>query len=207
MTEGDAAESRLGRRGFLLAMGATAALPMLAGCGPRLEPLPSPWRPGSRLDGLVNSIDPYLDVTNAHTNERVAMRFARNGRYDRNALRRLDWIFRDWRQDEAPEFDPRVYWGLAAISDAARKAGHSGQMTLLSGFRTRRTNEILRARGSGAASNSYHLRRRAADIRLEGVAMGEVADYAEWLQVGGVGRYPGSNFVHVDSGAIRTWNG
>lgn len=198
---------RLGRRNVLRSLGVGLTLPLLAGCGQRYEPLPSPWRPGSRLDSVVQGIDPYLDITNAHTGERVVTRFARNGRYDNRAIRKLDWLFRDWRRNEAPEIDPRLYWSLAAISDAARNDGHSGQMTLLSGFRTKRTNEMLRARGGGAASNSYHLRRRAADIRLEGVEAGEVADYAEWLQVGGVGRYPGERFTHLDSGPIRTWNG
>lgn len=198
---------RLGRRNVLRSLGVGLTLPLLAGCGQRYEPLPSPWRPGSRLDSVVQGIDPYLDITNAHTGERVVTRFARNGRYDNRAIRKLDWLFRDWRRNEAPEIDPRLYWSLAAISDAARNDGHSGQMTLLSGFRTKRTNEMLRARGGGAASNSYHLRRRAADIRLEGVEAGEVADYAEWLQVGGVGRYPGDRFTHLDSGPIRTWNG
>lgn len=182
-------------------------LPLIAGCGERLEPLPSPWRPGSRLDSLVASTDPYLDITNAHTNERVALRFAQGGSYDRGAMRRLNWVFRDWRQDRAPDIDPRLFWALAAISNAARHDGHPGRITLLSGFRTKRTNDMLRRQGAGTASNSYHLRRRAADIRVEGTQMGEVADYAEWLQIGGVGRYSGSNFTHVDSGPIRTWAG
>lgn len=207
MRTGTAAEGRFGRRRLLQGLGATAALPLLAGCGGGLEPLPSPWRPGSRLDSMIPATDPYLDITNAHTGERVALRFASNGDYDRRALRQLNWVFRDWRQDKSPEIDPRVYWALAAISGAARADGHSGQLTLLSGFRTKRTNNMLRREGTGAASNSYHLRRRAADIRLAGVEAGEVADYAEWLQIGGVGRYPGSKFTHVDSGPIRTWNG
>lgn len=202
-----AGEGCVGRRNLLMGLGATAALPLLAGCGGGLEPLPDPWRPGSRLDGVVGSVDPYLDITNAHTGERVALRFAEDGRTDRRALRRLHWIFRDWREDRAPEIDSRLYWGLAAISDAARRQGYSGQVTLLSGFRTKRTNNMLRSRGGGAASNSYHLRRRAADIRLEGVPAGQVADYAEWLQVGGVGRYGGDGFTHIDTGPIRTWNG
>ncbi len=207
MTSQGEAACRLGRRRVLLGIGAAGALPLLSACGERLEPLPEPWRPGSRLDSLVPSVDSYLDITNAHTQERVALRFAEDGRYDGQALRRLHWIFRDWRDGRSPEIDRRVYWALAAISDAARHDGHSGKITLLSGFRTKRTNNMLRARGSGASSNSYHLRRRAADIRVDGVESGQIADYAEWLQVGGVGRYSGSGFTHVDSGPIRTWNG
>jgi uncharacterized protein YcbK (DUF882 family) len=206
MTAGSEA-GRVGRRGVLRALGGGAMLPLLAGCGMGYDPLPDPRRPGSRLDSLMPVTDSYLDITNAHTNERVALRFIDNGNYDNRALRRLAWIFRDWRQNEDPEIDPRVYWALAAISDEARRGGSSGKITLLSGFRTKRTNTMLRSQGKGAASNSYHLHRRAADIRVEGVAMEHVADYAEWLGVGGVGRYRGSNFTHVDSGPTRTWNG
>lgn len=199
--------SRFGRREVLRALGGGMALPLVAGCGMGMEPLPDPRRPGSRLDGMMATTDSYLDITNAHTGERVALRFLDDGSYDRRAVRQLDWLFRDWRQNRAPEIDPRLYWALAAMSHEARLAGHSGRMTLLSGYRTKRTNNMLRRQGGGAAANSYHLRRRAADIRLEGVAMAQVADYAEWLGVGGVGRYPGSNFVHIDSGPTRTWNG
>lgn len=201
----DDTHDRLGRRELLRGAGAMALLPLLSACGERLEPLPSPWRSGSRLDAMIPASSAYLDVVNAHTNERVALQFAQDGRMGDRALRRLDWLFRDWRQGRDPEIDRRVYWGLAALSDQARIQGHSGQLTLLSGYRTRRTNNMLRTRGSGAASNSYHLRRRAADIRFDGIEPGQVAEWAEWMQIGGVGRY--GNFTHVDSGPIRGWRG
>ncbi|WP_210528708.1 YcbK family protein [Rubellimicrobium arenae] len=206
MMTGMAGADRLGRRKVLGALGAGLALPLLAGCGGGYEKLPDPWRPGSRLDGLVTSIDPYLDITNSNTGERVALRFAQGSDYDDRAIRRLNWLFRDWRENKDPKIDPRIYWALAAISDAARYDGYSGQITLLSGFRTKRTNAMLQRQGLGAASNSYHTRRRAADIRLDGVEMEQVADYAEWLQVGGVGRYHRQNFTHIDSGDTRTWS-
>jgi uncharacterized protein YcbK (DUF882 family) len=197
---------RLGRRHLLGGLAGAAALSLLSGCG-GLEPLPSPWRPGSRLDLLVPTIDPFLDVTHAHTGDRAALSFVAGGDYDRRALRRLDWVFRDWRQNHDPEIDRRIYWALAALSNEARRQGASGRIELLSGYRTRRTNRMLRARGVGAAANSYHTRRRAADIRLDGIPAGQVADWAEWLQIGGVGRYPGNRFTHIDSGELRGWSG
>lgn len=196
----------LGRRDVLRTLGGGLVLPLLSGCGMGHEALPDPSRPGSRLDSVMRVTDSYLDVTNANTGERLALRFIDDGNYDRRAMRRLNWLFRDWREDRDPEIDPRIYWALAALSDAARREGHSGRITLVSGYRTKRTNNMLRSQGKGAASNSYHTRRRAADIRVEGVPMEQVADYAEWLQVGGVGRYPGSSFTHVDSGPTRTWS-
>ena len=205
METGTPAATRISRRVLLCALGASLATPLLSGCAGGYEKLPSPSRPGSRLDSLMLSVDPRLDITNAHTGERVALRFAQDGRYDQRAMRRLDWVFRDWRDNKNPDIDPRLYWSLAALSDTAQRQGRSGQITLLSGFRTQRTTRLLQAQSTGAASNSYHMRRRAADIRLEGMAMEEVADMAEWIQVGGVGRYRGSDFTHVDTGPIRTW--
>ena len=195
----------INRRGLLGGLGASLALPLLSGCAGGYEKLPPPTRPGSRLDSLMPGIDTLLDVTNAHTGEQVVLRFAEDGYTSRRAMRRLDWVFRDWRDDRDPDMDPRLYWGLAALSDTARRQGHSGRITLLSGYRTQRTTRVLQDQGTGVASNSYHMRRRAADIRLEGVPAGEVAEMAEWLQVGGVGRYPASDFTHVDTGPIRTW--
>ncbi|SFG94064.1 Uncharacterized conserved protein YcbK, DUF882 family [Palleronia marisminoris] len=196
---------RFNRRGLLCAFGASVTAPLLSGCGGRrYEALPPPTRAGTRLDDVFVRGDSYLKIRNAHTDERVSVRFMKNGRANRRALRRLDWVFRDWRDGEAPEMDRRIYWSLAALSDNARRHGHSGEITLLSGFRTPQTTRLLQNRGVGAASKSYHMRRRAADIRFEGIPPEQVADMAEWLQVGGVGRY-GSAFTHIDSGPIRTW--
>jgi uncharacterized protein YcbK (DUF882 family) len=207
MQTGSPAAGRLDRRGLLCALGASLATPLLSGCagGASYEKLPSPMRAGSRLDGLIARVDSFLDITNAHTGERVALRFMQDGHTSRRALRRLDWVFRDWRAGEDPDMDPRIYWGLAALSSTARGQGHSGRITLLSGFRTPQTTRLLQSRSAGASSNSYHMKRRAADIRLEGVPSEQAAAMAEWLQVGGVGRYAG--FTHVDSGPIRTWRG
>jgi len=207
MDTGTPAEGRFNRRGLLCALGARVAAPLLSGCaaGASYEKLPSPMRTGSRLDGLISRVDSYLDITNAHTGERVALRFMEDGQTSRRALRRLDWVFRDWRDGENPDMDPRIYWGLAALSSTARGQGHSGRITLLSGFRTPQTTRLLQSQSGGASSNSYHMKRRAADIRLEGVDMEQIAAMAEWLQVGGVGRYAG--FTHIDSGPIRTWRG
>ncbi|EYD78082.1 hypothetical protein Rumeso_00318 [Rubellimicrobium mesophilum DSM 19309] len=206
MTTGTPGDTFLGRRTVLRTLGGGLALPLLSGCGLGRDPLPDPSRPGSRLDSVMRSADSYLDVTNQNTGEHLALRFLDDGNYDRRAIRRLDWLFRDWREDKHPEIDPRIYWGLAALSDAARRDGQSGRITLLSGYRTKRTNNMLRQQGKGAASNSFHTHRRAADIRLDGVPMEQVADYAEWLQIGGVGRYHGSDFTHIDSGPTRTWS-
>ncbi|SFD78662.1 YcbK family protein [Roseivivax sediminis] len=206
MTPRPVPAGRFDRRSMLCALGASLSVPLLSGCGLRRrhEPLPPPMRAGTRLDAVFPQVDSYLDVRNAHTDERVAVRFMSDGRENRRALRRLDWMFRDWRDEEAPDIDRRIYWALAAMSNAAKRNGHSGQVTLLSGYRTAHTTNLLQSRGAGASSTSYHMRRRAADIRFEGIPPQQIAQLAEWLEVGGVGRY-GSRFTHIDSGPVRTW--
>lgn len=153
---------RLSRRGLIFAVAASATLPLLSGCGARAYPeLPPPSRADTRLDYVFPHVDSYLKIRNAHTDERVSVRFMRGDRENRRAIRKLDWVFRDWRQDEAPNMDHRIYWSLATLSAIARQHGHSGEITLLSGFRTPSTTIHLQSRGIGAATKSYHMQRRA----------------------------------------------
>ena len=185
-----------------VASAAALALPSMTWAA---SELPTPSRPGSNLDKLVRAIDPRLRIVNAHTNERVDLRFFGPGGYDFDAVRRLNHIWRDWRQNEAPQIDPRMFWALAAISMSAQKEGHDGEIVLLSGFRTLKTNALLRSKGYGAASNSFHLKAMATDFRFEGVPQDRVGGFVEWLGVGGTGYYPRSGFTHVDTGPIRRW--
>lgn len=195
----------INRRRLLCALGAGLATPLVSSCGRRGHTeLPPPTRANTRLDMVFPRMDSYLNIRNAHTGETVALRFMDDGRENKRALKKLDWVFRDWRAGEAPDIDRRIYWSMATLSNFARRNGHSGQVTLLSGFRTPQTTRHLQRRGVGAASKSYHMKRRAADIRFDGIPPEQVAAMAEWLQIGGVGRY-GSSFTHIDSGPIRTW--
>ena len=196
----------MNRRDVLCGAGALAAglaLPWPAAAG---EDLPDPRREDARLDALVHLIDPRLDLVNAHTGERLRAAFFGGTGYSRPAIETANWFMRDWRQKEGRQMDVRLYWALAALRQAAQAEGHDGQIVFLSGYRTRATNDLLRRQGIGAARNSFHLRARAVDFVIPGVPVATVAGYAEWLQVGGTGHYPG-NFVHIDTGGARTWIG
>ena len=198
----------ISRRGFLAGAAALATfscafgVPSLAGAA-----TPDPLRGGSMLDKLVPAIDPTLDLLNAHTNERIVVKFFTATGYDMDAVKQLNWVWRDWRQSEAPQVDVRLWWALAAIRGAAMKDGHTGETILLSGFRTLKTNNMLRSKGIGAASRSLHLKAQAVDFRLSGIPIADLSKFASWLQVGGTGRYNRSGFVHIDSGPERSWNG
>ncbi|WP_375264224.1 YcbK family protein [Palleronia sp.] len=192
------------RRSFLKGAAAAGLMPALPAVAAAAAP-PDPLRDGSVLDRLVPLIDPVIHLRNANTGEETELRFFEDGAYLEGPVKKLNWMFRDWRQEAAPQIDVRLFWALAAIRGGAMQEGHSGKIQLLSGYRTRATNDLLRRKGYKAADKSYHLKARASDLRLEGVPMEQLAEYAEWLEVGGVGRYKRSNFVHIDSGPIRGW--
>jgi uncharacterized protein YcbK (DUF882 family) len=196
------AQGRISRRNLLCSLGAGLATPFLI--RPALAGIEVPAT-GGRLDGLLSTIEPHLDVVNANTGEHLATDFVNGGGYDERALNRLDWLFRDWRQDQGTVIDRRVYWGLAAVAHFARQRGASGRITLISGFRSPATTQLLRS--SGGASSSFHMRGQAADIQVDGMPAEEVTGYARWLQMGGVGHYPGEGFTHIDSGPVRVWQG
>lgn len=194
------------RRQLLLGAAAALAVGPL-GLPAFAEEAPPPARPESRLDQLVSAIRPELRMFNANTNERMSTRFFGPTGYDPVEIRRINWFMRDWRQAETRQVDVRLLWALAAIRQAAMKDGHDGEIRFLSGYRTRKTNDLLRSQGYGAAEDSLHIRARANDFSLPGVPVSDVAKYALWLEVGGVGEYRRSGFVHIDSGRVRSWRG
>ena len=109
---------------------------------------------------------------------------------------------RDWRRDEATSMDLRTVDIMAAahnLMDATEP------YMLLSGYRTPQTNAMLRSRSGGVAKNSLHMQGKAADLRLGSRSVGQIARAAASCRAGGVGRYSGSNFVHMDCGVTRTW--
>lgn len=165
---------------------------------------PDPSRPNSRLDRLVSDILPELRMWNANTGERMSCRFHGPEGYDETEIHRINWFMRDWREASMMQVDVRLLWALAAIRQAAMQEGHDGEIRFLSGYRSRKTNNALIRQGIGAARNSFHIKHRASDFSLPGVPVREVFEYARWLEVGGVGYYPGS-FVHIDSGDLRNW--
>ncbi len=177
-----------------------------AGDALRLRPGEGRHRnPGGRLDDLLSTIDPHLEVANVNTGEHMATDFVERGSYDDRALNGLDWFFRDWRNDQGTVMDRRIYWALAAVAAYARRQGASGRIMLVAGFRSPESTNLLRASGGGASSNSFHMRGRAADIQVEGMPTEEVAGYAQWLQLGGVGYDPDEGFTHIDTGPVRLW--
>lgn len=160
-----------------------------------------PSRDGSKLDQLYRFADPFLDLVHATTGESLTTRFFTAAGYDLGEIAKINWFLRDWRAGSETIYDVRVLWALAVLRHAAMEDGHSGRVRVTSGYRTATTNTNT----EGAAHNSMHLVGRAVDFGLPGIEPAVVADFAEWLQVGGVGRYRAH--THLDSGHLRSWTG
>ena len=119
-----------------------------------------------------------------------------------NSLDQLDYLLRDHRQHEMHVIDPQIFQQLHELQ---ARLGVKSTIDVLSGYRSIETNEMLRRTSSNVAKQSFHTWGRAIDIRMRGVATTLVRDTAIEMNAGGVGYYKGSNFVHLDTGPVRTW--
>ena len=125
-----------------------------------------------------------------------------DGQYINQALAALDFFMRDLRENEMVQMDRRNIDNLAATQKLLET---TEPFTLISGYRTKRTNELLAAQTYNVARNSLHVRGMAADVRMRQRSVTQIADAARHCKAGGVGRYARSNFVHVDCGKPRSW--
>jgi uncharacterized protein YcbK (DUF882 family) len=145
-----------------------------------------------------------LEFLHLHTGERLAVEYFSAGQYVPDALQAVNHLLRDFRTGDVAEMDP----GLLDVLHRLRETTGSRQpFQIISAYRSPQTNEMLRGRHarSGVATTSLHMRGQAIDIRLGDVALIDLRNAALSLQAGGVGYYPRSNFVHVDTGRVRSW--
>jgi len=136
------------------------------------------------------------------TGERMDTIYWIDGQYIDEAVREISLFMRDWRNGQAVQIDTRT---IDIMTAAHRLLETSEPYMLLSGYRSPETNAMLRATSSGVARNSLHMRGQAADLRLSSRSVRQVAAAAAACNAGGVGRYSGSNFTHMDCGDVRTW--
>ncbi len=148
--------------------------------------------------GDIRKVRMYSGRTGEHLN----MIYWIDGHYVRDALKEVNYFMRDWRQDKAIGMDTRT---VDIIAASRNLLDTREPFVLLSGYRTPQTNAMLRSRSSGVAKKSLHMEGKAADLRMAGRSVGQIARAAQSCAGGGVGRYSGSNFVHVDCGTVRSW--
>ncbi len=138
----------------------------------------------------------------ARTGERIDMIYWVDGVYIKDAVTEVAHFMRDWRTDSVSKMDTRTIDILAASHNLLDV---SEPYLLLSGYRTQQTNQMLRSKSRNVARNSLHMKGQAADVRLSSRSVNQMARAASSCNAGGVGRYSGSNFVHMDCGPIRQW--
>jgi uncharacterized protein YcbK (DUF882 family) len=146
----------------------------------------------------------WLELLNTHTNETVRVIFHDGSAFVPAALAKLQHVLRDHRVNEEHAIDPALYMQL---SDLAQAAGVEPRYEVISGFRSPATNAALRSQGRNVADKSLHIQGRAIDVRLVGYSTAALRDLALKMRRGGVGYYERSNFVHLDTGRVRTWIG
>ena len=143
-----------------------------------------------------------VSFRHTHTGESLSLAYAHGDAYLPDALARVNWFLRDFRNGESRPIDPQLLDRLHLLGELT---GTRAPFDVISAYRSPATNEALQRRGSGVASRSLHLEGRAIDVRLADVALADLRDAATSLRAGGVGFYPESRFVHLDTGRMRRW--
>ena len=155
--------------------------------------------------GAIGRLSPpvrTLSFFNTHTGETLEAVYCVKGRYCPETLLRINHILRDHRTGEIAPIDPELLDLLHAL---ARKVGSRSPFHVISGYRSPATNAKLRGRSRNVATNSLHMEGKAVDICLPDRDLRSLRQAALDLSRGGVGFYPGPNFVHVDVGRVRFW--
>jgi len=179
------------RRGFLRQFGA-AALGLVA-AGVALADDEAPAGDGGRRS---------LSFFHTHTAESLTAVYYEAGAYRAAVLQQVNELLRDFRTGTVYPIDPLVLDRLFALQSLA---GSSEPFEVISGYRSPATNAALRKASDGVAEHSLHMEGRAIDVRLPGVATSLLAALARRQAAGGVGYYEVSDFVHVDTGRVRSW--
>lgn len=183
-----------GRRRFLGLGMAALALPFMS----RLSALASP----GPLDGGL-PLDRDLSFFNTHTAESAEVEYCQSGCLVPASLEKINHILRDTRTGDIKDIDVGL---LDLLHRLTRALSIGNPFHVISGYRSPATNTYLRNHGGGGvAANSLHLVGKAIDIRVPGIKLRDLYQAAVGLRGGGVGIYPGSDFVHVDVGRVRTW--
>jgi uncharacterized protein YcbK (DUF882 family) len=145
-----------------------------------------------------------IALKNLHTGEALDLEYFRDDTYLPDAMAAIETVLRDFRNGDRHAIDPKL---LDYLVEVAASIGRPAEFSVVSGYRSPETNERLHERSSGVSQHSLHMQGRAIDVRIVGLDCKDLAGGAESLMLGGVGYYRGSDFVHLDTGAFRTWKG
>jgi uncharacterized protein YcbK (DUF882 family) len=147
-------------------------------------------------------VDRKIKLYNIHTGEHLKATYWSKDHFVKSELHKINHFLRDYRTGETQNMDIKLLdllYSIQLIRDTSKP------FQVVSGYRSPKTNEMLRRRSEGVAKNSFHLKARAIDINLPGTELKDLKKLAKFLQRGGVGYYPKSGFMHIDTGPIRYW--
>ncbi|BDY11863.1 YcbK family protein [Hydrogenimonas cancrithermarum] len=154
-------------------------------------------------NGATKKLEKKVTLYNIHTGELAKATYWADGRYIAEEIESLNRLLRDFRTGETHAMDLALFdllYDLSCRFDHCRKPFH-----VISGYRSAKTNETLRRRTNGVAKRSLHMQGKAIDINLPGAHLNDLRLAARHLKRGGVGYYPKSGFIHVDTGRVRYW--
>lgn len=177
----------------LAGLGLAPAGRVLAGTGPATGPVAASVRGTGRRQ---------LAFVHTHTGETLSTAYFDDGQYLTAELARVNVLLRDFRNEAVHPIDPQVLDRLFLLQAAT---GGAEPFQVISGYRSPASNAVLRSRSGGVAEHSLHIEGRAIDVRLAGVSTARLALLAQAQSGGGVGYYRVSDFVHVDTGRVRSW--
>jgi uncharacterized protein YcbK (DUF882 family) len=160
---------------------------------------------GAAVKETPEPVERHLELHNTHSSETVSVLYRRGDEYQDNAIASLRHVMRDHRNNSAHHIDLALY---DQLHDLALAAHCDARFEIISGYRSPESNDKMSSRpGSGVAKKSLHMEGRAIDVRLHGCSCADLRDLALAAARGGVGYYQRSDFVHIDTGRFRTWNG
>jgi uncharacterized protein YcbK (DUF882 family) len=158
--------------------------------------------PGTKAAKAAGTAARRLRFYNLHTGESLTAVYWEGGRYVAEGLAEIDYMLRDFRTGDVYTIDPKL---LDLVHQVQIVMEDDGAVDVISGYRSPATNAMLASRSDGVAKNSFHLEGMAIDLRLRKGRLEDLRSAALSLNGGGVGYYPKSDFVHMDTGPIRTW--
>lgn len=159
----------------------------------------------SALAALTPSQPRLLKFKNINTGEKLVSKFIYGKGFNPKDFKKINYLMRDRRTNLIHNMDPKLFDKFYKIQN---KLGlRNCELSIICGYRSPRTNATLHRRSNQVAVNSYHMRGQAIDFRIDCTSLAKVRDVAKSLKNGGVGYYPRSNFIHIDTGPVRDWRG
>jgi uncharacterized protein YcbK (DUF882 family) len=143
-----------------------------------------------------------LRFYNTHTGESLRTIFWAEGQFIPDALQDINKLLRDHRNNKIAAIDPQL---LVLLDKVSAQFGSQNILHVISGYRSPETNAMLHEHSNGVAKHSLHMEGKAIDIRMPGHDLASLHKVAMSMRAGGVGYYPSSDFVHMDTGRVRYW--